>query len=169
MPPCTNLLVTSIVALVLFLTYLLNPAKTEDAYVKAHADETKDPTTPLGQLCSAYRLLSDLYAAAQKLALTLFEVLDLDHCEHPFFLLSDCMYPRSRNHGEALDRIMEAWLPISANDNGFTTSMFGRSTDLYRRIRRSSRLDGFWNALNKAYGYPILKEAGAPSSEQRGV
>lgn len=125
MPPPTHLLVVAIGALVLFLAYALYPTKMEDAYVKAHTLDTMDPTSPLGQLCTAHRLLSDLHAATPNLAPTLFQVLNLNPYGHPFFPPSDCAYPHSKNHGEAHDLMRAAWetisATISANDDDLTT------------------------------------------------
>ncbi|KAK7403717.1 hypothetical protein QQX98_010520 [Neonectria punicea] len=108
-------------ALVPLLACLLDPTNTEDAYAKAHTNNTMDPTSPLGQLCSAHRLVSDLHAAAPEVVPTLFQMLNLNHREHPFFPHGDCAYPLSKNHREARDLIMVAWLTISANNNGLTT------------------------------------------------
>ncbi|KAF7553837.1 hypothetical protein G7Z17_g3337 [Cylindrodendrum hubeiense] len=117
--PSTHVLV-AIAATILCLVYSPHLHKTE-TYVKLHALDTTAPFTPLGHLCSAHRLLSNLQAATPDLTPTLFDVLNLDPFSHPFFPASDCAYPHSKNHDEARDRTMAAWEAISAEDNGWTS------------------------------------------------
>ncbi|KAM0433232.1 hypothetical protein ACHAQK_009281 [Fusarium lateritium] len=73
---------------------------------------TKDKESllsPLGLICHAHTLISELQRLTPETPTTLLSILHLDHTKPPFFPVDDCTAPYSTNYHAARLAVADAW------------------------------------------------------------